>query len=155
MASEPVDVGDKPEDAKAEPVKRLSMSRRRQRRLLIAVIVAAVALVVIIWGWSSTGGSFIDVADIVNASTSTVPQKYLGRIEVRGVVGEWSGADDSNFQLVDTGDASKWMDVTSASVYPEGFENGKTIVVAGELDANLPLHMTASKITVGCSSKYS
>jgi len=121
---------------------------------LVAVVVIAVALVVIIWGWSSTGGSFVDVSAIVDASATTVPDKYLGKIDVRGVVNEWSGGSDLDFKLVDTNDAGKSIDITMAGTLPEGFENGKTVVAKGNLDETLPLHLTASEITVGCASKY-
>jgi cytochrome c-type biogenesis protein CcmE len=130
------------------------MSARRKKRILVAVVVIAVALVVIIWGWSSTGGSFVDVSAIVDASSTTVPDKYLGKIDVRGVVNEWSGGSDLDFKLVDTNDAGKSIDITMAGTLPEGFENGKTVVAKGNLDETLPLHLTASEITVGCASKY-
>lgn len=130
------------------------MSVRRRRKLLIAVIVVVVALVVIIWGWSSTGGSFVDVSTIVDASTTAVPAKYLGKIDVRGVVSDWSGSSDLEFKLVDGADSSKSIAITLTGSFPEGFEVGKTVVATGSLDDSLPLHMNATGITVGCSSKY-
>jgi cytochrome c-type biogenesis protein CcmE len=130
------------------------LSARRKKKLLIVVIVVAIALVVIIWGWSSTGGSFIEVSSVVDASTASVPDKYLGKIDIRGVVSEWSGGSDLDFKLVDTADPSKSLGVTMTGTLPEGFENGKTVVANGYLNESLPLHLTATEITVGCASKY-
>ena len=130
------------------------MSARRKKKFVIAAIVIAVAFVVIIWGWSSTGGSFVDVSSIVDSSTTSVPEKYLGKIDIRGVVSEWSGGADLDFELVDDEDSSKSISITMAGTMPEGFENGKTVVAKGYLDESLPLHMNANAITVGCASKY-
>jgi cytochrome c-type biogenesis protein CcmE len=130
------------------------MSARKKRRILIAVLVIALGMVVIVWGWSSTGGSFLEVSSIVDSSSNSVPEKYLGRIDVRGVVTEWSGADDLEFRLADVEDSSKSIRVTMTATLPEGFENGKTVVARGFLDESLPLHLTAAEITVGCASKY-
>lgn len=130
------------------------MSARRKKKLVVATIVIAVALVVIIWGWSSTGGSFVEVSLIVDSSSTSVPEKYLGKLDLRGVVSEWSGGADLEFVLLDAEDSSKSISITVSGTIPEGFENGKTVVAKGYLDESLPLHMNATEITVGCSSKY-
>ena len=130
------------------------MSLRRKKRLAVATIVIVVALVVIIWGWSSTGGSFVEVSLIVDSSTTSVPEKYLGKLDLRGIVSEWSGGADLDFELLDAEDSSKSISITASGTIPEGFENGKTVVAKGYLDESLPLHMNATEITVGCASKY-
>lgn len=130
------------------------MTAIRRRKLLIAGAVIAVAVVVIIWGWSTTGGSFVDVHVIVDSSTTSVPEKYLGRIDIRGVVSGWSGGESLEFSLLDTEEPTKSIAVTVSGTVPEGFENGKTVVAKGYLDETLPLHMNAIEITVGCASKY-
>src|SRR4030065_845336 len=132
----------------------MPMSSRRKKRLVIAVVVIVVALVVILWGWSTTGGSFVDVSRIVDSSTTSVPEKYLGKSDLRGVVSDWDGGTDLDFELVDTEDATKSIGITMTGTMPEGFETGKTVVAKGYLDESLPLHLTATEITVGGASQY-
>lgn len=137
-----------------EPVPRRSMSSRRKKKLAIALIIIVVALVVILWGWSSTGGSFVDVSTIVDASAVSVPEKYLGKMDIRGIVSDWSGGASLDFVLLDSESPTKSISVSVTGTIPEGFENGKTVVAKGYLDESLPLRMTVTEITVGCASKY-
>ena len=130
------------------------MTKRRKKKILIVMAVIAVALVVVFWGWSSTGGSYISVSEVVEKSTSSIPAEYSGIIEIRGVVSSWSGPSDVAFVLADEHNSADTISVTMTGTYPAGFENGKPVVAKGSLDSNLPLHLTASSITVGCSSKY-
>ncbi|OGS44089.1 MAG: hypothetical protein A3K76_00655 [Euryarchaeota archaeon RBG_13_57_23] len=153
MASEEL-VADQDPAEQPQAVQPRPMSARRKRKLAVAAVVIAVALIVIVWGWSTTGGSFVDVSQIVDSSAASVPEKYLGKIDIRGVVSEWSGGTALEFDLVDTEDATKSISITMTGTMPEGFENGKTVVAKGYLDESLPLHMTATEITVGCASKY-
>lgn len=144
--------------AEAQPPlpERRPLSRRRKKKMMIAALVIVVALVILFWGWSSTGRSYLGVSTILDSSTTSVPAKYVGKtVEVQGIVTGWSGDMSAmNFKLADKVDATKSMNVTMAGTLPEGFENGKTVVVKGELNPTLPLLLTATEITVGCASKY-
>jgi len=141
--------------APSEPAKR-PMSRRQKRKLVISVLVIAIAAVVVFWGWNSTGKSYPGIASLVSESQSSVPSKYFNKtIELQGIVADWSGSvNDTDFKLVDKADATKSIDVNMMGIYPADFDNGKTIVAKGELASSLPLRLSASAITIGCSSKY-
>ena len=143
------------EEERPEPTKR-PMSRRQKRKLMVAVIVIAVAAVIVLWGWNSTGRSYPGIASLVTESQTSVPPKYLNKtIEVQGIVSDWSGSvSDTHFRLVDTVDATKSIEVVMTGIFPGGFDNGKTVVVKGELAESLPLNLTAIEITVGCATKY-
>jgi len=131
------------------------MSRRQKRKLLVAGLVIAVAIVVVFWGWNSTG-NYLAIASLVSESQSAVPAKYLDRtIEIQGIVSDWSGAvTDTAFKLVDREDATKSIDVVMTGTFPSGFDNGKTVVAKGRLSDTLPLKLTATELSVGCTSKY-
>lgn len=155
MSSEAPLIESKPEGTSEAPEKR-PLSRRRKKKMMIAALVIVVALVILFWGWSSTGRSYLGVSTLVDSSATSIPAKYVGKsIEVQGVVSGWSGgAGATSFKLVDKEAANKSMDVTMTGTLPAGFENGKTVVVKGELRSVPPLLLTASEITVGCASKY-
>ena len=143
--------------AEIAPAVPKKMSRRRQRKLIIAVVAIAAALIVILWGWSSTGRSFLGVGSLVDESNTTnpaaVPAKYAGKeIEIQGNVDAWYGGTD--FVLVDKIDPAKSIDVHMAGTFPEGFQIGKTVVVKGTLETALPLTIQATEIAIGCASKY-
>lgn len=143
------------EEVRPETAKR-PMSRRQKRKLLVAVTVIAIAAVVVLWGWNSTGRSYPGIASLVSESQTSVPSKYLNKtIEVQGVVSDWSGSvADTDFRLVDNVDATKSIEVMMIGIFPGNFDNGKTVVVKGELAGSLPLKLSAVEITVGCASKY-
>jgi len=128
------------------------MSRRRKKKMVVAIVVIVAALAVVLWGWSSTGGSFVSISSVANN-----PSVYAGKsIEIRGVVSGWNGDPSSrNFTLYDT-DASmnKSLSVTMTGALPSGFENGKTVTAKGQLDGVQSLHFTATDLAVGCASKY-
>jgi len=135
------------------------MSRRRKRRLILALVVIAAVLVIIFWGWSATGRAFLGVDSLVQDINSTdppsVPAKYQGKsIEVQGVVKDWSGGTSLEFTLADKLNVSKTIDVQMHGTMPEGFDNGKTVVVKCTLDDSSPLTLQATAVTVGCASKY-
>lgn len=157
MAAEPVQDQNPPVSEPAQISR--PMSRRRKRKLILAVIVIAAVLVIVLWGWSATGREFLGVGSLVQDINSTdppsVPAKYQGKsIEVQGVVKDWSGGTDMEFTLVDKLDASKTIGVEMHGAMPEGFDNGKTVVVKCTLDDSSPLTLQATGITVGCASKY-
>ncbi len=133
------------------------MSRRKKRQLILVVLVIAAALVVILWGWNSTGRSFLGVGSLVDESNATspasVPGKYAGKsVEIQGNVDSWYGGQD--FTLVDKVDSGKSLSVHMVGTFPEGFQIGKTVVVKGTLEDSLPLTIQAAEITIGCASKY-
>ncbi len=138
-----------------EPTKR-PMSRRQKRKLMLAGLVIAIAAIIVLWGWNSTGRSYLGIASLVDESQTSVPQEYLNKtIEIQGVVTQWSGTvTDAGFKLVDKIDASKSIDVVMSGAFPAGFDNGKTVVAKGILGNALPLTLTATELTVGCASKY-
>ena len=136
-------------DPQPQPIR--PMSRRRKRKLVIVSFVIIAAAVFVLWGWSSTGGSFVSVA-----SVTSDPGHYAGRtIEVQGVVSGWSGdPSDMDFELVDSDNSACHVSVVMSGALPAGFENGKSVVVKGSVDTMPMMRIVASEITVGCASKY-
>ena len=143
------------EQPSPEPAKR-PMSRRQKRKLVLAGLVIVVAAVIVLWGWSSTGRTYLGIASLVDQSQTSVPQQYVNKtIEIQGIVVEWSGSvTDTTFKLVDRVDANKSVEVVMIGAFPSGFDNGKTVVAKGQLSDSLPLTLTATEMTVGCASKY-
>ena len=157
MVAEPIQDQNPPVSAPAQPSR--PMSRRRKRRLILALMVIAAVLVIVFWGWSATGREFLGVDSLLQDINSTdppsVPAKYQGKsIEVQGVVKDWSGGASLEFTLVDKLNSSKAIEVHMQGTMPEGFDNGKTVVVKCTLDASSPLTLQATGVTVGCASKY-
>ncbi len=138
-----------------QPTKR-PMSRRQKRKLMLVVVVVAVAAVIVLWGWDSTGRSYLGIASLVSESQTAIPQQYMNRtIEIQGVVSDWSGTvSDTSFKLMDKVDPAKSIEIVMVGAFPSGFDNGKTVVAKGELGQSLPLVFNAAEITVGCASKY-
>jgi len=157
MVAEPVQDQNPPVSAQSQPSR--PMSRRHKRKLILALVVIAAVLVIVFWGWSATGREFLGVGSLVQDINSTdppsVPAKYQSKsIEVQGVVKDWSGGTGLEFTLVDKVNVSKTIDVLMHGTMPEGFDNGKTVVVKCTLDDSSPLTLQATDITVGCASKY-
>ena len=153
MPSEP----EKPASAETAPPRK-PMPRRRKKKLMLAAVVIAVAAIIVVWGWSSTGAkNYLQVSILVEeASGGSVPVDYTNRtIEVQGVIVDWAGgAGDLNFSLADKTDATKVISVILVGTLPAEFANGKTAVVSGELEQDLPLRLTATEVTLGCASRY-
>lgn len=143
--------------AEAAPASR-PMPRRRKKKLIFAVIVVAVAAIVVLWGWSATGAkNYLQVSTLVDGSSGgSIPSAYLNTtIEVQGVIVNWAGgASDLDFSLADKSDATKVMSVILVGTLPAEFANGKTAVVKGELEQDLPLRLAAVEVTLGCASRY-
>lgn len=157
MGAEPVQDQGPPASPDVQPAR--PMSRRRRRKLILSLVVIAAVLVILFWGWSATGREYLGVSSLLQDINSTdppsVPAKYQGRsIEVQGVVRDWSGGSSLEFTLVDRADANKTIDVHMQGTMPEGFDNGKTVVVKCALDDSSPLTLRATGVTVGCASKY-
>jgi cytochrome c-type biogenesis protein CcmE len=129
--------------------------KRRRRRNLIIIVLLLVAAIVVLWGWSATGGSYLQVKQLTDQrqqlenGTSSLNNKV---IEVQGVVAAWSGG--TTFLLQDKNNAAYEIAVNSSAAMPQGFTNGKAVVIKGVVNAGAPLTMQAQSITVGCSSKY-
>jgi cytochrome c-type biogenesis protein CcmE len=129
--------------------------KRRRRRDLIIIVILLVAAIVILWGWSATGGSYLQVKQLTDQrsqlenGTSSLNNKDL---EVQGVVAAWSGG--MTFTLQDKNNAIYEIAVNSSASIPQGFTNGKAVVIKGVVHAGSPLTLQAQGITVGCSSKY-
>jgi cytochrome c-type biogenesis protein CcmE len=90
-----------------------------------------------------------DQRSALENGTSSLNGKVL---EVQGVVSAWDGG--MNFVLQDKNDASFEIRINSSASIPQGFTNGKAVVINGVVNAGAPLTMQAQGITVGCSSKY-
>jgi cytochrome c-type biogenesis protein CcmE len=135
---------------------RKAPKRKRRKKLWIAAAAVAVAAIIIFWGWSATGGrSYLSVAEVVKdpraIANGTSP--YLNRVlEIRGMVTQWFGG--STFVLVDTSNSSISMRIDSTTAIPQGFDNGKSAAVRGQLLQSSTITLIASGITVGCASKY-
>jgi cytochrome c-type biogenesis protein CcmE len=124
----------------AKSKKRMS---RRTKGVVIVVLVIAVALVIGLWG--TAPANYLTVNDVISNSDS-----YKGKtIEVKGIVEDWNSTANT-FSLAD---GDKKINVTYITV-PEGFNNGKDVVVKGTL-MDLPVITIESQtISVGCPSKY-
>lgn len=130
--------------------------KRRRRRNLAILIVVLVAAVIVLWGWSATGGaSYVQVKQLTEQrsalenGTSPLSGKI---IEVQGVVSAWSGG--ATFVLQDKNDPASEIFINSSASIPQGFTNGKAVVIKGVVNPGVPLTLQAQGITVGCSSKY-
>jgi cytochrome c-type biogenesis protein CcmE len=129
------------EDGKvAKSKKRMS---RRTKGVVIVAVVIAVALVIGLWG--TAPANYLSVNDVISHTDI-----YLNKtIEVKGIVEDWNSTANT-FSLAD---GDKKINVTYTTV-PEGFNNGKDVVVKGTL-IDLPvLAIESQTISVGCPSKY-
>jgi cytochrome c-type biogenesis protein CcmE len=124
----------------AKSKKRMS---RRTKGVVIVVVVIAVALVIGLWG--TAPANYLTVNDVITNSDN-----YQGKtIEVKGIVEDWNSTANT-FNLAD---GDKKINVTYITV-PEGFNNGKDVVVKGTLTGLLLLTIESQTISVGCPSKY-
>ena len=135
---------------------RKAPKRKRQKKWWIVVAAVAVAVIIVFWGWSATGGrSYLSVAEVVKdqqaIANGTSP--YSHRVlEIQGTVTQWFGG--STFVLVDISNSSISMRINSTAAIPQGFDNGKSAAVRGQLLQSSTITLIASGITVGCASKY-
>ncbi|UCE39476.1 MAG: cytochrome c maturation protein CcmE [Thermoplasmata archaeon] len=139
------------EDTQEEPKKETKPKRKRffsrRNKVLIVVAIVAIALIVVLWG--AAPPDYDEVRDIVKNRG-----KYLGdEVTVKGKVGNWTGG--KNFTLVDDKNASFAIFVVHEKAMPEGFAEGKVVVVEGKLEeGEFGLTIISTKIQVGCPSKY-
>jgi len=141
--AEVVEIPEKePEVAQKEvkPKRRLS---KKKRNLIIVVVVISVALIVGLWGLSPS--NYLTVGDVVNH-----PEIYIDKtIEVKGAVENWN----SNAKTFNLSDGVSTLTVVY-TILPEGFNNGKDVVVKGTLENDGGLVMNSMDVQVGCPSKY-
>jgi cytochrome c-type biogenesis protein CcmE len=122
------------------PKKRFS---RKMKGLIIAVVIIVIALIIGLWG--SGPAPYTTVNDVVGNS-----DPYLDKtIEIRGTVEDWN-ASAKTFNLTGT----EGNIIVTYVIVPEGFNNGKDVVVKGILKNDNGLVMESSDIQVGCPSKY-
>jgi cytochrome c-type biogenesis protein CcmE len=119
----------------------------RRNKVLLVVAIVAIALIVVLWG--ATPPDYNEVSEIVENSG-----KYIGdEVSVKGKVGNWTGG--KNFTLLDDKNASLAIFVVHETAMPEGFAEGKVVVVEGKLEeGESGLTIRSTKIQVGCPSKY-
>jgi cytochrome c-type biogenesis protein CcmE len=127
------------------PKKKRFFSRRN--KVLIVFAIVAIALIVVLWG--ATPPDYDEVEEIVTNSGN-----YIGEeVNVKGKVGNWTGG--KNFTLHDDQNASLAIFVVHENAMPEGFAEGKVVVVEGTLEeGESGLTIRSTKIQVGCPSKY-
>ncbi|UCE73752.1 MAG: cytochrome c maturation protein CcmE [Methanomassiliicoccales archaeon] len=127
--------------------KRKGLSSKRNK-VLIVVAIISVALIIVLWG--AAPGDYLTMEEVVENSDS-----YIGKeVEVIGKVGNWTGGQ--NFTLVGRDNESVEMFVVHEKALPDGFEEGKDVVVKGKLE-NVDGVLTFRSnhpIQVGCPSKY-
>jgi cytochrome c-type biogenesis protein CcmE len=129
-----------PKEGKAKPKKWMT---KKKRNVVLVLVIVVVALIIGLWGTAPT--DYLTVSDI-NGSSGT----YLDTvIEVKGLVENWNSSGNA-FELADS---DSRMNVTYITL-PEGFNNGKEVVVKGVLKNEGSLVLEASEIKVGCPSKY-
>jgi cytochrome c-type biogenesis protein CcmE len=139
------------EETQEEPEEGTRPKRKRffsrRNKVLIVVAIVAIALIVVLWG--ATPPDYNEVEEIVTNSG-----KYIGDdVTVKGKVGNWTGG--KNFTLVDDKNASLAIFVVHENAMPEGFAEGKVVVVEGQLEeGESGLTIRSTKIQVGCPSKY-
>lgn len=135
------------EDTREDMRPEVSISKRkvtkRQKRLLFVSLVIIMALIIGLWGTTSL--DYLTVSDVV-----IHPELYTNKtIAVMGTVDDWNSSAKS-FNLSDNTNKI----AVSYIILPEGFNNGKDIVVMGVLEENNGFDIKAKEIIVGCPSRY-
>ncbi|MCK5291290.1 MAG: cytochrome c maturation protein CcmE [Thermoplasmata archaeon] len=139
---------DEAQEAKVEteaerPRSRLTGKRKKLLTAVAVLVIIALALVVGFWG--NTPVPYMTVSQVIDNSNSYVDKE----IEIKGFVENWN----STARTFDLTDEESVLSV-SYDVIPDGFNNGKEIVVSGVLKGTNGVVLEADKITVGCPSKY-
>jgi cytochrome c-type biogenesis protein CcmE len=120
-------------------------SVRRRRKVALALIVISIVLIVI--GVTYRPVNYHTVDEVMDHQ-----DEHLGKkIEVKGEVktGSLSKGNVTSFVLKGS---HREMNVTYGDMAPDGFVEGKDIVVKGTLGMDGTFR--ASSITVGCPSRY-
>ncbi len=124
---------------------RKGLSRKKKRILAIVVVLIVVAVAIVVGLWGNTPVPYMTVSNVTDNSS-----KYLDdEIEIKATVENWDSTGKT-FNLTD--EESSLM--VSYVTLPDGFNNGKEIVVKGILRDDGGLILEATEIIVGCPSKY-
>lgn len=116
---------------------------RKDKKIIAVIIIIIGVLILILWGLTPSG--YLTVNDVTKN-----PSRYLNKvIEVKGTVGDWNSSANT-FNLTDEKDN---LTVSYINL-PEGFNNGRDVVVKGVLRNNGGLVIEAKEVIVGCPSKY-
>lgn len=126
-----------------KPRSRLTGKRKKLLTAVAVLVIIALALVVGFWGNAPV--PYMTVSQVNNNFDSYVDKE----IEIKGLVENWN-TTAKTFDLTD----EKSVLTVSYSNIPDGFNNGKEIVVSGILRGSNGLLLEADEITVGCPSKY-
>ena len=145
--SEETEADSKTEEEVVQKPRRRFLSSTKGRLVVVFVIIG-IALAIGLWG--ATPGSYLSLEEVAENSDS-----YTGKeIEVMGKVGNWTGG--LNFTLIGRSDENITMFVIHEREIPDGFAEGKDVVIKGKLENgadDLTFRSTHS-IQVGCPSKY-
>ena len=132
-----------PETIETEPKKGLSGKKKRILAVVVVLIIVAVAIVVGLW--DNTPVPYMTVSKVTDDSSSYLDEE----IEIKATVEDWNSTSRT-FSLTDEESSL----VVSYVALPDGFNNGKEIVVKGILRDDGGLILEATEIIVGCPSKY-
>lgn len=126
-----------------KPKSRMTGKQRKLLSVVAILVIIALALVVGLWGNAPV--PYMTVSEVTGNSSS-----YLDKeIEIKGFVKNWN----SSARTFEMTDEESTLTVRYDSI-PDGFNNEKEIVVEGVLTGSNGLILEATKITVGCPSKY-
>lgn len=116
---------------------------RKKLGIIVAVVVIGVALVIGLWGMVPP--EYLSVSDVLG----NVDGHMNKSIEVKGLVNDWN----STAHVFNLTDGENDLTVRYANL-PEGFSNGKNVVVRGILREDDAPFLESDEIVVGCPSKY-
>jgi cytochrome c-type biogenesis protein CcmE len=140
--------GDEVQEAKVDPEADRPKSRltgKRKKLLTAVAVLVIIALALVVGFWGNAPVPYMTVSQVTDS-----PSYYVDKeIEIKGFVENWN----STARTFDMTDEESVLKV-SYDVIPDGFNNGKEIVVSGILKGSNGLELEADEITVGCPSKY-
>ena len=125
------------------PKSRLTGKRKKLLTAVAVLVIIALALFVGFWGNAPV--PYMTVSQVNDNFDSYIDKE----IEIKGLVENWN-TTARTFDLTD----EKSVLTVSYDNIPDGFNNGKEIVVSGILRGSNGLVLEADEITVGCPSKY-
>jgi cytochrome c-type biogenesis protein CcmE len=137
---------DEVQEAKAEAERPRSRLAGKKKKLLTAVaVLVIIALALFVGFWGNTPVPYMTVSQVTDHPSSYVDKE----IEIKGFVENWN----TTARTFDMTDEESILSVSYDNI-PDGFNNGKEIVVSGVLKGTNGLVLEADEITVGCPSKY-
>jgi cytochrome c-type biogenesis protein CcmE len=133
-------------DTETEVTRPKSKWTGKRKKLLTAVaVLVIIALALVIGFWGNAPVPYMTVSQVTDNSSSYIDKE----IEIKGSVENWN----ITARTFDMTDEESVLSV-SYDIIPDGFNNGKEIVVSGILRGTNGLVLDADEITVGCPSKY-